>query len=85
MQLEGILSSKDAEGLGQRLHESLARTKNRLVLDFNKLRCNHSDDLRPLCEKLEAYRSRIRIVLPKLSARHPGLMVLASSFCLYHA
>jgi haloalkane dehalogenase len=85
MQLEGILSSKEAEGLGQRLHESLARTKSRLVLDLNKLRCDHSDDLRPLCDKLAAYRSRIRIVLPKLSARNPGLMVLASSFCLYHS
>ena len=83
MRLEGALSSKDAEGLGQRLHDSLARSKSRLVLDFNKLHWDKVDNLRPLTEKLAAYRSRIRVVLPKLSAAHPELLLLASAFHHY--
>jgi hypothetical protein len=83
MRLEGALSAKDAEGLGQRIRDSLARSKNRLVLDLNKLHWNKTDDLRPLCEKLAAYRSRIRVVLPKLSAAHPELLLIASMFHHY--
>jgi radical SAM superfamily enzyme YgiQ (UPF0313 family) len=83
MRLEGALSAKDAEGLGQRIRDSLARSKNRLVLDLNKLHWNKTDDLRPLCEKLAAYRSRIRVVLPKLSATHPELLLIAGMFHHY--
>ena len=83
MRLEGALSAKDAEGLGQRIRDSLARSKNRLVLDLNKLHWHKTDDLRPLCEKLSAYRSRIRVVLPKLSAAHPELLLIASMFHHY--
>jgi hypothetical protein len=72
MRLEGALSSSDAESLAQRLRDSLARSKNRLVLDLNKLHWDKVDDLRPIWEKLAAYRSRIRLVLPKLAAAHPG-------------
>src|SRR5260370_4255453 len=78
MRLEGALSSSDAEGLAQRLRDSLARSKNRLVLDLNKLHWEKVGDLRPLREKLSAYRDRIRVVLPKLSAAHPELLLLAS-------
>ena len=83
MRLEGALSKKDAEGLGQRIRDSLARSRSRLVLDLNKLHWHKVDDLRPLCEKLAAYRSRIRVVLPKLSAAHPELLLLASMFHHY--
>ncbi len=83
MRLEGALTAKDAEGLGQRIRDSLARSRSRLVLDLNKLHWNKTDDLRPLCEKLAAYRSRIRVVLPKLSAAHPELLLIASMFHHY--
>jgi radical SAM superfamily enzyme YgiQ (UPF0313 family) len=83
MRLEGALSAKDAEKLGQRIRESLARSKSRLVLDLNKLHWSKTEDLRPLCEKLSAYRSRIRVVLPKLSATHPELLLIASMFHHY--
>ena len=42
MRLEGALSAKDAEGLGQRIRDSLARSKSRLVLDLNKLHWHKS-------------------------------------------
>ena len=83
MRLEGVLSARDAEGLGQRIRDSLARSRSRLVLDLNKLHWDKVEDLRPLREKLAAYRSRIRVVLPRLSAAHPEWLLLASMFHHY--
>jgi hypothetical protein len=83
LRLEGALSAADAEGLGQRIHDSLAKSKSRLILDLKNLHWEKVDNLRPLAEKLAAYRSRIRLVLPKLSAAHPELLLLASMFNHY--
>ena len=83
LRLEGILRAADAEGLAQRIQDSLARSKSRLVLDLNKLRWDKVDDLRPLLEKLSGYRSHIRLVLPKLSAAHPELILLVTMFQHY--
>ena len=83
MRLEGALSSAHAEGLSQRIHDSLARSKSRLVLDLQNLHWDKVDDLGPFREKLGAYRSRIRLILPKLQAAHPELILLASMFHHY--
>ena len=80
MRLEGVLSASDSEKLGERLQESLARCKSKLVLDFKKLRWDKVENLEPLRKKLEAYRSRIRVVLPKLSLAHRELILLAAMF-----
>ncbi len=85
MRLEGKLSRADAEGLGQRIRDSLIRSKTRLVLDLKKLQWDKADDLRPLREKLAAHRSRIRVILPKLAAVRPEVLLLASGFELYKA
>jgi len=69
--------------LGQRIRDSLSRSKARLVLDLKKLQWNKVDDLRPLREKLAGYRSRIRIILPKLAAAHPEVILLAGMFRNY--
>ncbi len=83
MRLEGRLSHADSERLGQRIRESLARSKNRLVLDLHKLQWDKVDNLEPLREKLAGYRSRIRLILPKLAAAHPEVVLLASMFQHY--
>jgi hypothetical protein len=83
MRLEGTPSLSDTESLARRIRESLARSKNRLVLDLNKLHWDKVENMRPLAEQLSAYRSRIRLVLPKLSATHPELLLLASVFHHY--
>ena len=83
MRLEGALSSSDAEGLGQRIRDSLARTKSHLVLDLQNLQWDKIDNLKPLREKLEVYRSRIRLVLPKVSGNHPELRLLSGMFQAY--
>jgi haloalkane dehalogenase len=83
MRLEGRLSRTEAEGLGQRIRDSLARSKSRLVLDLKKLQWDKVDDLRPLRDKLAAHRSRIRLILPKLAAAHPEVILLTSMFQHY--
>jgi len=83
LRLEGALSAAEAEGLGQRIRDSLAQSRSRLVLDLKKLHWDKIDDLGPLREKLAAYRSRIRLVLPGLSAAHPELLLLAGMFQHY--
>jgi radical SAM superfamily enzyme YgiQ (UPF0313 family) len=83
MRLEGAMSATQAEGLAQRIRESLERSKSRLVLDLQKLHWEKVEDLRPLREKLAAYQSQIRVVLPKLSAAHPELILLAGMFQHY--
>jgi len=83
LRLEGRLSRAEAEGLGQRIRDSLARTKSRLVLDLKKLQWDKVDDLRPLRDKLAAHRSRIRLILPKLAAAHPEVVLLAGMFQHY--
>ncbi len=84
MRLEGALTRADAKGLAHRIQESLARSRNRLVLDLNKLHWDKATDLQPLREKLAHYRSRIRVVLPRLSAAHPELILVAGMFHHYH-
>jgi radical SAM superfamily enzyme YgiQ (UPF0313 family) len=85
MRLEGRLSRAEAEGLGQRIRDSLARSKSRLVLDLKKLQWDKVDDLHPLREKLAGYRSRIRLILPKLAAAHPEVILLAGMFQTYQS
>jgi hypothetical protein len=85
MRLEGALSANDAEGLARRISESLARSRNRLVLDLNKLQWDKATDLHPLRDKLANYRSRIRVVLPKLSSAHPEIILLAGMFQHYRS
>jgi len=45
MRLEGALSATDAEKLGQRIRDSLARSKSRLVLDLQKLQWDKVENL----------------------------------------
>jgi haloalkane dehalogenase len=80
LRLEGLLKAPHAEGLAQRIHESLAQSKSRLVLDLDRLRWDNVDDLRPLAEKLSEFRSRIRLIRPQLSVAHPELILLVAMF-----
>jgi hypothetical protein len=80
--LEGALSAKDAEGLGRRLRKSLARSRANLVLDLSKMHWDKAS-LQPLTEKLSEFRSRIRLVVPKMAATHPELLLIARVFQQY--
>ena len=84
LRLEGAMAAHHAEGLAHRLSESLARSKNRLVLDLKSLHWDQATDLKPLRDKLAEYRSRIRVVLPRLAAAHPEVILVAGMFHHYH-
>ena len=79
MRLEGALSAIEAEGLGQRIRESLARSKAQLLLDLKNVHWDKVNSLAPLREKLAEYRSRIRLILPNLMA-HPDVILFANTF-----
>ncbi len=83
VQLEGAISADDSGRLGQRICDSLARSKGRIVLDLKKLQWDKIDNLAPLRENLALYRSRVRLVLPKLSATHPEFILMAGMFHHY--
>ena len=83
LRLEGALSAASVESLSQRIQESMARSKSRLVLDLKRLNWEKVETLEPLRAKLSAYRSRIQLILPQLSAGHPELILLASAFQVY--
>jgi len=80
LRLEGILHAAHTEKLGQRIKESLAKSKATLVLDLKELTCREEKALRMLGKKLEAYRSRVRLSLPHVSTVHPELLLLAQVF-----
>ena len=83
MRLDGPLSPAGAEGLGQRISDSMAKCKNHLILDLQNLQWDKTSSLAAFAEKLSAYRSRISLILPKLTATHPEIILLASMFQLY--
>jgi hypothetical protein len=61
----------------------LARSGHHLILDLKRLNWDQVDNLAPLRETLAEYRERIRLVLPRLSAAHPELLLLAGIFQHY--
>ena len=83
LRLEGALSAAHARDLGQRIHDSLQRSKSKLILDLQNLHWDKVEDLTPLREKLAAYRSRIRLVLPRLASAPYELTLLAGMFQHY--
>lgn len=83
LRLEGLLETQHAEGLGARLRESLGQTRSKLILDLKQLKWKEEAALRALAAKLEGYRSRIRIVVPRLTPAHPELLLLTSLFKTY--
>jgi len=83
MKLEGALSSSESDSLGQKIRDSLARTKSHLVLDLQHLQWDKIDSLKPLRDRLMVYRSRIRLVLPKDSDSHPEHALLSDLFQAY--
>jgi uncharacterized iron-regulated protein len=52
---------------------------------MKKLHWDKVEDMRPLAEHLAVYRSRIRLILPKLTVAHPELLLLAGMFHHYQA
>jgi hypothetical protein len=83
LRLEGVLKAGQAEAFWRQIQESLAQSRNRLVLDMKKLKCEEGGWSVALHRALVNYRSRIRLILPRLSHAHPELLILAQIFRQY--
>ncbi|MEK7768057.1 MAG: hypothetical protein AAB368_17645, partial [bacterium] len=83
VRLEGMLTHAHALGLGARLKDSLAASRNRLVLDLKRLKIQEEGALRALATKLEVHRARVRLVLPRLKPLHHELLLVARLFQHY--
>lgn len=80
VQVEGKLRLVGAERLAERLREAMARTKERLVLDFKNLAVMEEGVAEKLAESLHTYRNRIRVAMPPAHE----FASLAALFALYH-
>ena len=83
LRLEGVLKAAHAEAFWGHIQESLAQSRNRLVLDMKKLNCEEDGWSDALRHALGDYRSRIRVILPHLAHVHPELLLLAQIFRQY--
>lgn len=83
LRLNGRLGAAGAEALWAGISEALAQCKTRLILDFKKLQWGEGSLAPGLRQSFSENRERIRLVLPRLSAAHPELLLLAKVFQLY--
>jgi haloalkane dehalogenase len=81
VQLRGALVSADAEQLAVRVRKALERTRNRLVLDLERLTDLEREAAQALATALRDYRDRIRILVP---ASLPEAAAALGVFALYH-
>ncbi|MDD5657867.1 MAG: hypothetical protein PHF00_11515, partial [Elusimicrobia bacterium] len=83
LRLEGRLSGGEGARLWRELGLALEHCRGRVILDLKRL---HWDEARISPEtraKLAEYRSRVRVILPKLQHAHPELLLLGRMFHEY--
>jgi MFS superfamily sulfate permease-like transporter len=64
VRIEGRLAMAGADRLAEDLKNALARRRERLVIDLNRLKVSEEEALARLAKNLAQYRDRIRVVLP---------------------
>jgi len=84
VRLEGILERAYGTELSTRLEAYLKETKGRLVLDMARVKSMEKAAAEDICEKLKAYKSRIKISLPAAAgARAAQFLFMAQVFKIY--
>ena len=83
VRLNGVLESEDAARLACQMRRALRRTRDRLVLDLNRLTELENEAAKNLAESLRDYRERIRILAPAGLSR-PDVARTLAVFSLYH-
>ena len=82
LRLEGMLQSEEAARVAKRIRHALLRTRDHLVLDFERLKELEADAARSFVEALEEFRGRIRILTPT-ALMNPGTAAALAAFSLY--
>lgn len=80
LRLEGSLRAMQAQEVWERMRETLAQRRERLVLDLARFKAQESEVFQSMREKLAAHRQQVRLILPKLQHCHPELLLLAKFF-----
>lgn len=82
VRLEGVVDSLNAEELCVRIKHSLQAGKERLVLDFQKLKSCEGHSIEVFRTHLQKYRSRIHFIPPSISVlSFPKWIQLNRLFC----
>ena len=84
LQLGGTLAREDAAMFAKRVRSALERTRNRLVLDLERLTHFEHDAATAIATALREHRARIRILVPS-TMNHPGVRAALAIFALYHS
>jgi len=85
LSLEGMLHSEDAARVAERVRRALRRTRDHLVLDFERLKELEAEAAYRFVEALEEYRERIRVLVPNAIDNEAVLAVLLSAFRHYQS
>lgn len=81
IRLEGVMDSFSAEELCVKIKHSLGQKKEKLILDFKKLKSFEGRSTQVICERLKKYKSRIHLVPPQDQAISlPDWMRLSRTF-----
>ena len=83
VRLTGVLGSEDSARIGREMGRALRRTRDRLVLDLNRLTDFDAEAAQRLAETLRGYHERIRILAPAGLSR-PDVARILAVFSLYH-
>jgi len=84
VRLEGALDRCQGEKLAEELRAYLKETKGKLVLDLEKLKTMEKEAAAAFSQRLDDYRSRVKISMPKNAPAHAAqLMFLAEIFKHY--
>ncbi|MDO8802861.1 MAG: hypothetical protein Q7R35_00375 [Elusimicrobiota bacterium] len=84
VRLGGVLDRCQGEKLAEELRAYLKETKGKLVLDLEKLKTMEKEAAAAFSVRLDDYRSRVRISMPKNAPAHAAqLMFLAEIFKHY--
>mgnify|MGYP001620110357 CR=1 FL=1 len=83
MRLEGAASAAHAKEVWEHLRAALAESRNKLVLDLQNFKPSDAAAVRALADRVGEFRSRVKVVLPKLAHMHPEVLFLAQVFKQY--
>ncbi len=82
LRLEGMLQSEDATRVAARVRDALERTRDNLVLDFERLKEFETEAAASFVEALGEYRERIQIRTPN-ALMSPSATATLAAFSLY--
>ena len=79
---DGVLTGDEAARFARELRKAMKRTRDRLVLDLDRLKEFETETADHLARALFEYRERVRVLLPDLAT--PSAVAALAAFNAYH-